>query len=269
MIRNIFWINLCLGVGLFGMSSVQAQTIQLVSRSVADSIMNPVVMDDGEKILSFETHTQSIGVMSEYDSPKSLRFSFRNVGNKATKIREVRTFCGCTAVAYDKQMIEPDSVGEIMVMYNPKNKIGTVDERIYVYTVDSEKYPIACLNILGEVKDEDPWRHLPFKMGNLRLKRRVVNFTVDPSHSLFTERIWCGNSSKVPIKIVAKELPDCLDFRMEPDILQPGEEGDVVITVVNKKIERNEMLDFQLFLEGTGEDLAKSFIKIKIDFVKN
>lgn len=260
---------MCLCLGGFCGNPTKAQTIKLLSRSSVDSLMHLVVMDGGEKILNFENRIQSIGIMSEYDSPKSIRFSFRNVGTKATRIRDVKTFCGCTTVAYDMHVVEPDAVGEIIVKYNPRNKIGTVDECIYVYTIDSEDCPIACLSIFGEVKDDDPWRHLPKRIGDLRMKRNLVDFMIDSRYPFSSERIWCGNSGSVPLKIVAKELPDYLSFHMEPEILQPNEEGDMIITIMNEKIGRKEKLDFQLLLEGTGEDVAESFIKIRICFVEN
>jgi hypothetical protein len=125
------------------------------------------------------------------------------------------------------------------------------------------------LRIFGEVKDDDPWRHLPKRMGNLRMKRSLVDFMIDSKYPFPSERIWCGNSGNVPLKIVAKDLPDFISFRMEPEVLQPNEEGDMIITVMNEKLDRKEMFDFQLFLEGVGEDAAKSFIRVRMRFVEN
>ena len=36
-----------------------------------------------------------------------------------------------------------------------------------------------------------------------------------------------------------------------------------------EKLDRKEMFDFQLFLEGVGEDAAKSFIRVRMRFVEN
>lgn len=258
----VYW---CLFIGFFLGIPIKAQTIKYVSRSSVDSILNPRILDGGERILRFEQKEQTIGVMYEYDSPKSLIYSFRNVGTKSTRIREVKTFCGCTLVDYDKQVIEPDSLGEIVVTYNPKNRVGTVDERIYVFTSDSEQSPIASLSILGEVKEEDQWRHLPQKMGSLRLKRDFVKFTLDTSRKLAVERIWCGNSGDIPLKIVASGLPHYLTFRMEPEMLKPNEEGDMVITLECEGLEEKENLDIQFYLEGIAEDSTKYMLKVEID----
>ena len=244
----------------------KAQTIEYFSRSSVDSLLNPIVMSGGDRVLNFVEKEQSVGVMFEYDAPKSLSFIFRNVGTKVTKISNVKTFCGCTLVAYDKCEIGPDSVGKIVVSYNPKNQIGTVYERIYVYTTDSEEFPVACLSISGEVRNEDPWRHLPKRIGNLRLKRKTINFMVDTLCASTTERIWCGNTSIGPLRIVAKELPACLNFRMEPEVLQPGEEGDMVITIDNEKLPKGEDLVYQFVLEGTGDESENNTIKIKVNF---
>ena len=255
-------------LGILLVFPVKSQTIKSISHSIVDSLLNPRMMDGGENVLSFCETDQSIGVLLECDSPKCLIYSFRNVGNKAIKIRDVKTFCGCTSATYDKHVIEPDSAGKIVLTYSPKNKIGTIDERIYVYTIDSEKYPVACLRLFGEVKDENQWRHLPLEMGNLRLKRKNVEFMMDSSFPLSVERIWCGNSGSVPLEIVAKGLPDYVTFKMEPEILQPGEEGDMIVTIENKKLIWNEVLEFQFYLEGTGADFTKCFINVKVDCLK-
>ncbi len=261
----IYWFLL---LGTFGLFPVKSQTLKPISHSMMDSLLNPRMMDGGGNVLDFHEKEQSIGMLFECDSPKSLTYSFRNVGSKAIKIRDVKTFCGCTSATYDKHVIEPDSAGKIVITYSPKNKIGTIDERIYVYTMDSDKYPVACLRLLGEVKDENLWRHLPQEIGNLRLKRKNVEFMVDSLYPLSVERIWCGNSGSVPMKIVAKGLPDYVTFKMEPDILQSGEEGDMVVTIDNKKLIWNETLEFQFYLEGTGADFTKCFINIKVDYLK-
>ena len=263
--RASLYVYWCLFIGFCLEIPIKAQTIKYVSRSSVDSILNPSVLDAGERILRFEQKEQTIGVMSEHDSPKSIIYSFRNVGKKTTRIRKVQTFCGCTLVDFDKQVIEPDSLGKIVVTYNPKNRVGTVDERIYVYTTDSEQSPIVSLRIWGEVKDEDQWRHLPQKMGNLRLKRTFVNFTVAASHKMVTERIWCGNSGNTPLKIVPIGLPHYMTFRMEPEILMPNEEGDMVITLECEKLEEKENFETQFYLEGIADDSTKCMIKVKID----
>lgn len=198
MIRRFsLYVCWCIFIGFFLVIPIEAQTVKYISRSSVDSILNPKIQVGGERILRFEQKEQSIGVMSENELPKSLNFSFRNVGTKAVKIQELKTFCGCTSAVYDRQIIEPDSTGKIVVTYNPKNRVGTVDERIYIYTTDSNQTPIASLSILGEVKEESQWRHLPKKMGNLRLKRNFVDFNTTLSghgncHSVFCNSIHSG-----------------------------------------------------------------------------
>lgn len=270
MIRRFsLYVCWCIFIGFFLVIPIEAQTVKYISRFSVDSILNPKIQVGGERILRFEQKEQSIGVMSENELPKSLNFSFRNVGTKAVKIQELKTFCGCTSAVYDRQIIEPDSTGKIVVTYNPKNRVGTVDERIYIYTTDSNQTPIASLSILGEVKEESQWRHLPKKMGNLRLKRNFVDFMVDTSSSLVVERIWCGNSGDSPLKVVAKGLPHYMDFRMEPEILLPNEEGDMVITLDCKELENTTNLDFPFFIEGVEEDFTKCMIKVKVGFIAN
>ena len=90
--RASLYVYWCLFIGLFWWVPIKAQTIKYVSRSSVDSILNPRILDGGDRILRFEQEEQTIGVMSEHDSPKSIIYSFRNVGKKKQEYGRCKPF---------------------------------------------------------------------------------------------------------------------------------------------------------------------------------
>ena len=46
----------------------------------------------------------------------------------------------------------------VTLVYNPKNRIGTVETYAFVYTDISEKHPVARLMLIGEVVCSDEWK---------------------------------------------------------------------------------------------------------------
>lgn len=235
-----------------------------MTQSSIDSLMHPPLLHHGEEILRFEKYEDSVGTLFDSDVPKVLTFTYRAC--KKTSIRHVKTFCGCTTAEYKKQVLEAGAMGEIKLIYNPKNRVGTINEYVYVYTSDSDEFPVVRLLIQGEVKEADKWGHFSHRIGKLRLKRKRVVFNeMIGENRLVSERIWCVNSDNKPLKISALGLPDYVVFRMEPEILEPGEEGDMVITILKDKLPATEILCCRFFLKGTGDGIEDEMMEVIID----
>ena len=259
---KLVWIG-CLGCLMGLVLPVNAQRITLMTQSSLDSLLHPPLLHHGEEILRFEKNEDSVGTLLDSDAPKVLAFTYR--AGKRTSIRQVKTFCGCTTAEYEKQELEIGAMGEIKLIYNPKNRIGTINEYVYVYTSDSDEFPVARLLIQGEVKEADKWGHFSHRIGKLRLKRKKVVFNeMTGKNSLVSERIWCVNSDDKPLKISALGLPDYVAFRMEPEILEPGKEGDMIITVLKDKLPAAETLCCRFFLKGTGDETEGEMMEVII-----
>lgn len=61
-----------------------------------------------------------------------ISFKFVNSGNQSLKIENIITSCGCTAVKWNKNKIEPNKIGQIDVILNPYF-FGEFNSRIKVY----------------------------------------------------------------------------------------------------------------------------------------
>lgn len=247
---------------------LQAQGSIPLSRSAIDSLVHPALLEKGAEILQFKSIRQDIGTLGENDAPRTVSFVFRNVSPSPVTVTRIQTSCGCTAASFGKQAVAPGQEGTITLRYNPKNRPGTVDTEAYVYTSASEKHPVARLSLTGNVlPDGDEWRHLPQAMGTLRLKRKQVTFSEVKSTQQPSERIACANSGTTSLKLSAQLLPDYASFRTEPEVLQPGQEGDLVISIDGSRMpadKKGVQAKFPILVEGVAGRPSDRMIQVVI-----
>lgn len=251
---------------MLSVSCVFAQKAGDYSRAMIDSLVNPPLLKESERVLRFDSCVRHIGTVAESDSPRTYRFSFRNVSQKDVHITKINTSCGCTVATFDKKVIASGKESVITLAYNPLNRPGTVDTQAFVYTSVSDKYPVARLTLLGNVVAVDEWRHLPYSMGALRVKRKQVDFSEVTSSNRPSERVMCANSGKTPLKLSALLLPAYASFHTDPEVLQPGQEGDLVITVDGSKLPKmlGNSFQFPLVINGIQGRPSDRTMKVTI-----
>ena len=89
-------------------------------------------------------------------------------------------------------------------------------------------------------------------MGKLRLKQNKVTFRITTGGSeKQTERILCGNSGTTALKLSVMNLPQYATFKTEPEIINPGQEADIVISIdASKMAGRTQSFKAPLILDG-------------------
>lgn len=253
-----------LGGQLGFLPALHAQGWKPMSREEIEALVHPKVMKQGNTILRFDTCRLSVDTLKEEDAPRTVSFYFRNVSRTPVKIIRVHTSCGCTVAEYSRNALAPKEKSSIQLTFHPKNKPGTVDADAWVYTDISEKNPVARLSIGGYVLTEDEWRHLPHSMGHLKLSRKQVVF--NQAEGSLEARIACANSDDQPMRLKALLHPSFIGFRTEPAVLQPGQEGDLVITLDNKKLPAitSDERTFSLILDGVTGKPSERTIEVLI-----
>lgn len=228
--------------------TAEAQLQQRLSRARVDSLLNPTLHSSAGNILSFDKKSADIGTLYESDTVRVIRFTFRNVSDTAVTITKVTTHCGCTAAEFCKEPVAAGESSEIVIRFNPKGRYGTINTGAFVYTDKSERRPVAKLTLLGNVVDDDEWSHLPYAMGDLKLKRKQTVF----KNGRTVSRIPCANIGVKPLKLSADLLPRYVSFATEPQVLQPGDEGDIVLTIDPAQLQREnaDAVRFTVIVNG-------------------
>lgn len=238
---------------------VRAQVTKRLSRAAVDSLLNPALSPDADKIIAFDAVTKDIGDIKESDSVRTVRFTFRNVSGKPLTITRVTTHCGCTVASFGKQPVPAGDSSVITVQYNPKGRAGTIDTNAFVYVCGAGSRPVAKLTILGNVVNDDEWSHLPYAMGSLRLKRVKVAFKAGRTMA----RIPCANVGRAPLTLSSRLLPSYATFTTEPAVLQPGGEGDIVIGIDAAKA--GSAKNFSVLVDGVEGGISSRTIKAIIE----
>lgn len=243
-----------------------AQEMKSYTREEMEQLVNPPLLERGDEILRFDSCRQYIGKLSESDAPRTCSFSFCNAGRSEVTITHITTSCGCTGASFDKSPVLPGERRIISLTYHPKNRVGTIDTQAFVYTTLSDSKPVAKLTLWGEVTSSDEWRHLPYAMGALRVKRKeTVIREVTPNRKP-SVRILCGNSGTTNLKLSARMLPVYATFRTEPMIILPGMEADLVITVDGSKLPAGKRpLHFRFLIEGANGRPSERTVSVTIE----
>lgn len=77
---------------------------------------------------------QSDVTPSMTDAKATTIFSFKNAGNYAVTIQDVKTSCGCTTATLTKKTYAPGESGQINVEYNIGTNTGLQQKQVYVTT---------------------------------------------------------------------------------------------------------------------------------------
>lgn len=238
---------------LLGITAGAQTPLRNLSREQIDSIMNPTLHVEASNTLLADKTSCDLGKLNETAVPVNRTFRLRNVSKEPLRISRVRTTCGCTAAAYDTTAIAVGEEAQITLTYNPKNHPGTIDVDAFVYVEGNERQPMARLSLYGEVLDSDVWSHLPETMGSLRLKRKEVTFAELPTQGKTTMCILCANSGTKPLRLSSKIQPPYASLHTVPEVIAPGEEADLVVTIdVDKLPAKEGELRASMIVDGVG-----------------
>lgn len=182
---------------------------------------------ESAKIVFADT-VHHFGIFSEDAGAQTYDFAFKNTGNIPLFIHEVRSSCGCTTPAYSREPVLPGKPGKITVVFHPEGRPGKFDKSIWVKS--NASLSDLVLKIDGEVAPgNDRYPGYRFRIGNLRLKNRSARLDAVYAGGRAEGRIAVVNDGNEPLTVKFGNVPACLALSLEPEILEPGQEGDVVI----------------------------------------
>lgn len=234
--------------------------IQVLSRAELENVENPSLSEDSSN-LKFKAESIVADDMTEDGGIKSFTYTFKNVGTDTVRIDRLVTSCSCAVATYAQKSVAPGKEGEIVVKYNPKGHPGRFDRKIFVYT-GGYKSPSAILRLKVNVEvGADVSGAFQVAMGKLRLRRSEIVFRRGEKA---IEKCICINVSDAPLKIACNKylLSPALTFKAQPEILQPGQEGTIVVEYdPSVKEDRNELL---IMLNGLGVPPSQCAIKVKL-----
>ena len=148
-------------------------------------------------------------------------------------------------------------------MFNPAGRNGKVKLDIFVYTSLDAKSPTERLTVTGTMAQSSKFAHLPYSAGELKLSRNTVTLDNTRVGATRSERIAVANTGTKELRITSQSAVEGLSLRVEPTVLKPNQEGDIVISYTPKRT-ATEDIQTILILEGCTGRPTERAIKITI-----
>ena len=234
--------------------------LRMVSREKLQEVANPALSADSAS-LSFEQKHIIAEPMNEDDAPRTFVYRFTNIGKETLAIKRLVFTCSCASAVCPVKEVAPGTTAEISVIYNPKGHPGKFERKIFVYTQDGN-VPAAVLRLSVEVASgADLSQEWPIQMGCIRLRRSEVAFSAGAKG---VEQLRFINLSGKPLALQCEEpfLPECLSFRTEPEVVEDGAEGVIVISYDPSLPGARDSMN--VILKGLGLPPTKSSITVRI-----
>lgn len=231
----------------------------------------PVTVNAQKELLRFEHPLIDAGTMTEDDAPRTFTFVGKNVSKKILHITQVRTTCGCTSSYVKGDVMKLGDTCQVQITFTPNRYPGTINTGAFLYLKEVEGQPAVKLALTGRVlPGADMWARYPHKMGALRLKQAKVSITEVKPGTQPSARILCGNSGDKPLRITSLLLPPYARLTTEPEVLEPGDEADLVITILADKIPATmpETFTFPVILEGLDARPSDRTIQVSVSRIK-
>jgi hypothetical protein len=223
-----------------------AQERRVLSRAELDALVNPTLSEVAQGSIIAEPATRNMGEVTD-SATISTDFTLRNTTTEAIEVTAIRSSCSCLKVVTPIARIEAGESVTLRAEFNPAGRNGGFSIPILLYTTLDTKHPTVRLVVEGCVIASDEWSHLPQSMGSLRLSRKSVTFDRDTR----TERIRVANIDDTPLRISATSTIEGIVLRTEPEVLQPNEEGDIIITYAPSAEPKHD-IESAIIVEGCG-----------------
>ena len=167
--------------------------------------------------------------------------------------------------------MKPGDTCQVQITFTPNRYPGTINTGAFLYLKEIEGQPAVKLALTGRVlPGADVWARYPHKMGALRLKQAKASITEVKPGTQPSARILCGNSGDKPLRISSLLLPPYARLTTEPEVIEPGDEADLVITILADKIPATmpETFTFPVILEGLDARPSDRTIQVSVSRIK-
>lgn len=184
--------------------------------------------------ITFDRNVQELGYIL-WRNPVTVSYPFTNTGDKPLVISNVTASCGCINVDWTKEPVPADGKGEVSAVFDAE-AIGHFYKEVGVYC-NAAPAPIY-LEFNGEVTADSKnysFTH-PFGFDAIRLNQEEIEFEDVNKGDRPEFTILVANTSDKPYTPVLMHLPPYLSAKMEPEVLERGKNGKIIVTLDTDKL---------------------------------
>ena len=182
------------------------------------------------KAATWLERTHNFGTIDEDGGKVGCTMRLVNTTDSALSIIEVRPGCGCTAVHYPKQPIEPGDTASLTLVFNPRGRPGRFSKGVAVRL--SCQPSRTSLIVEGTVRASDATlnRRFPTLAGPLRLSNHLLPLGEVAKDSSRNGILTAYNASSDTLSLASIDVAAPLSVQFTPATLPPGEECRIMVT---------------------------------------
>ena len=133
--------NYCI-VFFFGISLLMMGCNSHSSSSVKPAVSTDTEKKKGPGRIEFSKEMHNFGSLKEGEIV-AFSFQFKNTGSSPVRLTKVEPACGCLAVQYNKEEIQPQTVSAIEVIFHSDGEWGNLIKTVSVETSEGESRSLA------------------------------------------------------------------------------------------------------------------------------
>ena len=201
-----------------------------------------------------------------YQKPITAVFEFRNKGSRRLKINAVKPDCYCVTVDYPKGEIGGGDKFEIRMTYDA-HQLGHFNQQAAIISNGTKK-PLYLM-MKGIVLEHyvDLSGNYPVAMGDLRLDKTDLEFDDVNRGDQPVQELHLYNHGSQDYQPNLLHLPPYLTALMQPEKLQPGEEGVMTVRLNSAKLHNYGLTQTAVYLAGNVGDKVRADHEIGVSAV--
>ncbi|MCD8304562.1 MAG: DUF1573 domain-containing protein [Prevotellaceae bacterium] len=215
-------------------------TLSMLMLSLATAEAQPQLQADEKRLWAGELL---------WKQPKTVSFPFTNDGDSALVIRDVRASCGCVSVDYPRTPVLAGKTGLITATYDAA-LLGSFYKELAVYTNASDRPTWLAFEgrVVVKPSDTDYETSFPIDLGSIRISTNVIEFDDVNKGDHPVAELQVLNLKKDDFTPQLMHLPQYLSAQYQPEVIQGGRVGKVLLTLDSEKLMMDGLNQASLYM---------------------
>lgn len=171
------------------------------------------------------------GVIKEADGRVSCSMRMVNISDSAIAVTDVRSTCGCTAVQYPHQPIEPGDTATFTITYNPAGLPGDFIKDVNIRLSAEPRRTRVTINGRVIATPTTFNQRFPLKAGSLGLKHSLMTFGKVERGTANTLYLHGYNAGDAPMYITVDDASTGLIVEAVTDTVEPAQNCIIAVKI--------------------------------------
>lgn len=195
------------------------------------TVLLSVGTTSAQGVIEFKKKEINLKNLRADDQPHSEVFTVTNTGDKPVIITRITPMTSLLKADWQREPLAPGKKSEIRITFTPNgNMQDNFNYKIMVYS--NARNSREELTLSGNLVDNPAKPTLLYKatLDGVKFKTSSINFGTIYTWQVVSDTTYYINTTQEPITITPQYHPAHLTVSFQPEILQPGKRGTMIIT---------------------------------------